>query len=183
MRLLAGFVAGITWLNDRLGRLAAFLVLPIFALLLLEVGLRYVSGSPMVWTSELAQMLFGAYGLLAGGYLIVHGGHAHVDILHSALPPKGQAALDVVTSVLLFIFVGALLWFATSIAWDSVTRFETSMSAWNPPVWPLKLLVPIAALLVLLQGLAKLIADLQTLGVLRGHVPPPATDEPQEKDW
>ena len=184
MRALEGFVRAISRLNDWVGRYAAYLILPIFGLLLLEVGLRYAAGAPMVWTGELAQMLFGAYALLAGGYLLVHGGHANVDILHAALPPRARAGVDVFTSVLMFVFVGALLWFASSIAWESVARMETSMSAWNPPIWPLKLLVPIGALLLLLQGLAKLIADLQALGVLPGTPPDVvAHGESQEKEW
>ena len=188
MALLAGFMRAITRLNDVVGRYAAFLILPIFGLLLLEVGLRYLAGAPMVWTGELAQMLFGAYALLAGGYLLVHGGHANVDILHGALSPRARAGVDVATSVLMFAFLGALLWFASSIAWESVARQETSMSAWNPPVWPLKLLVPIGVLLLLLQGIAKLIADLAALGVLPpGAVPPDAlperAGEGQEKEW
>ncbi|MEX0759668.1 MAG: TRAP transporter small permease subunit [Tistlia sp.] len=166
MNVLCRFARGITRLNDRIGAVAAYLVLPIFALLLLEVGLRYWLGRPAVWTGELAQMLFGAYALLSGAYLLVHSGHANVDILHGALPPRARAAVDVATSVLLFVFIGALLYFGSSIAWQSTARLETSMSAWNPPIWPLKLLIPIAALLVLLQGLAKLIADLQALGLL-----------------
>ena len=140
----------------------------------------------MVWTGELAQMLFSAYALLAGGYLLVHGGHASVDILHGALPPpRVRARVDVATSVLTFVFLGALLWFASSIAWESVARQETSMSAWNPPVWPLKLLVPVGVLLLLLQGIAKLIADLAALVVLPPDAVPRAVaaGEGQEKEW
>ena len=39
MHALAGFVGAITRLNDFVGRYAAFLILPVFGLLL-EVGLR-----------------------------------------------------------------------------------------------------------------------------------------------
>lgn len=162
MYALSAFVRGITRLNAWVGRYAAYLILPIFVLLMLEIGLRYLVGRPMVWTNELSQMLFGAYALLSGGYLLARGGHANVDILHAALPPRVRAALDVFTSILLFVFIGALLYYGSSMAWESVSRFEHSMSAWNPPVWPLKLLIPVAAALVLLQGLAKLIVDLQT---------------------
>jgi len=35
-----------------------------------------------------------------------------------------------------------------------------SQSAWNPPLYPAKLMIPLAALLLMLQGLAKLIRDI-----------------------
>ena len=169
MRVFSRYVEAVTALNNRIGHLSAFLVIPIFLLLLLEVGLRYLAGSPTVWTNELAQMLFGAYVLLAGGFLLANGGHANVDILHGRFRPRQRAAVDVFTSTLMFAFVGALLYFSSSMAWESVSRLEHSMSAWNPPVWPLRLLIPIATGLLLLQGLAKLIVDLQ---VLFGRTPP-----------
>jgi TRAP-type mannitol/chloroaromatic compound transport system permease small subunit len=37
---------------------------------------------------------------------------------------------------------------------------ETLSSAWAPPVYPVKFAIPVAAFLLLLQGLAKYIRDL-----------------------
>ena len=126
----------------------------------MEVVLRYFFNSPTVWANELAQMLFGAYAILAGGYILRSGGHVNVDILYSRLPRKTRAAQDVVTSSLFFLFCGMLLIYGGSLAWDSLSRFEHSQSAWNPPLYPAKLMIPLAALLLILQGLAKLIQDI-----------------------
>jgi len=175
MAPFTAFVKAVTAVNEWIGRCAAFLILPIFALLLLEVGLRYLLASPTVWTNELAQMFFGSYALLSGGYLLARGGHANVDIVHSILPPRIRAAVDIFTSVLIFIFIGALIWFGGEMALRSLGRMETSMSAWNPPIWPVKALIPIAAILVLLQALAKLIRDIQ---IASGKAPPEAEPEP-----
>ena len=49
------------------------------------------------------------------------------------------------------------------MAWAASTRWENSHSAWNPPVWPLRLCVPIGAILLILQGVVKLIDDLTIL--------------------
>ena len=46
-----------------------------------------------------------------------------------------------------------------SLAWDSLSRFEHSQSAWNPPLYPVKLMIPLAAVLLVIQGVAKLIRD------------------------
>ncbi len=73
-----------------------------FVLLLMEVVLRYFFNSPTVWANELAQMLFGAYAILAGGYILRTGGHVNVDILYSRLSRKSRAALDIVTSSAFF---------------------------------------------------------------------------------
>ena len=56
-----------------------------------------------------------------------------------------------------------LLIYGGSLAWDSLSRFEHSQSAWNPPLYPAKLMIPLAAVLLLLQGLVKLIRDILIL--------------------
>ena len=160
MSAVRAFINGITWLNDHVGRWVSYLVFAMFAFLILEVFLRYVFGAPTVWTNELTQMLFGIYGVLAGGYVMAHKGHVNVDLFHSALPVRVRAGLDVITSAVFFIFVGALLYFGSSMALESIEGLETSYSAWTPPIWPIKACIPLGALLLLLQGLAKLLQDL-----------------------
>lgn len=169
MRALLALTRAVTRLNDWLGRWVAYLVLAMFALLFLEVLLRYALRAPTVWTNELAQMLFGAYAVLAGGYLLAHRAHVNVDIVHGQLPRRVRAGVDVLTSVLFFLFVWVLVTQGGSLAWESLESMQRSQSAWNPPVWPVKLTIPIAAVLLLMQGVAKLIHDiLAVLGIEAG---------------
>lgn len=167
MNLLAAFTRGITAVNGRVGRWVSYLVWPMFVLMFLEVIFRYGLRRPTVWTHELTQMLFGAYAVLSGGYLIARGGHVNVDILYSRLPRRARAFCDVLTSGAFFLFAGTVLYFGASMAWDSLSRLEHSQSAWNPPLYPVKLTIPLGALLLLLQGLAKFVDDLMIL--LRGE--------------
>jgi TRAP-type mannitol/chloroaromatic compound transport system permease small subunit len=160
MRVLHAFISGITRLNDFLGRWFSYLIFVISALLLLEVGMRYLLGAPTVWTNELSQLMFGTYAVMSGGYVMAHRGHVNVDLLYSHFPVRGQAWLDVFTSVLMFVFLFALLYFGYSMAMESIKSLETSYSAWNPPVWPVKAALPIATLLLLLQCVAKFLGDL-----------------------
>ena len=163
MSFLKAILTVIDSVNDRVGNLLSYFLLLFFVLLLVEVVLRYFFNSPTVWSNELAQMLFGAYAILAGGYILSTGGHVNVDILYSRLSKKSRAALDIFTSSLFFLFCGMLLVYGGSLAWDSLARFEHSQSAWNPPLYPAKLTIPLAALLLMLQGLAKLIRDILIL--------------------
>ena len=151
---------GITRFNDWLGRGVALLLLVIFALLMAEVFFRYVAGAPKVWTGELTQMLFGIYAVLSGGYILAHAGHVNVDILYGRLPMRAKAIIDVFTSLLFFLFVGALVYFGSSLAYESISFWERSQSAWNPPLWPAKLAIPLGAVLLLLQGIVKLVKDI-----------------------
>jgi TRAP-type mannitol/chloroaromatic compound transport system permease small subunit len=160
MQAIIAVLRGITRLNDFIGRWVALLILLIFVLLIAEIGFRYILGAPMVWTGELTQMVFGVYAVLSGGYILAHGGHVNVDLIYTRFSPRTKAIIDILTSVLFFLFVGALLYFGSSLAYESMEFWERSQSAWNPPIWPVKLMIPVSAVLILLQGIVKLARDI-----------------------
>ena len=160
MQATIAVLRGITRLNDVIGRWVSLLILVIFVLLIAEIGFRYVVGAPMVWTGELTQMVFGVYAVLSGGYILAHGGHVNVDLIYSRFSARTKAILDLFTSVRFFLFVGALLYFGSSLAYESMEFWEHSQSAWNPPIWPVKLMIPVSAFLILLQGIVKLARDI-----------------------
>jgi TRAP-type mannitol/chloroaromatic compound transport system permease small subunit len=160
MSFLQTLINGVTRLNDFLGRWIAHLIFAMSALLLIEVICRYVFDAPTVWTTEFAQFLFAIYSIMAGGYVMANRGHVNVDLLYSHFSPRVQAIIDVFTSAVFFIFILAFLYFGSSMAWESILSQETTYSAWNPPVWPVKAFIPVAVFLVLLQGIVKLMRDI-----------------------
>ena len=163
MKILNAIVTAIDNLNDWVGKVLSFLVLLMFVLVVYEVFRRYFLNSPTVWANELTQMAFGAYVILSGGHVLRWRGHVNVDILYSRLSIRKKALLDIITFFVFLLFVGMMLVYGGSLALDSLRRFEHSQSAWNPPIYPVKLLMPLGAFLLLLQGVAKLIRDVLTL--------------------
>ena len=153
----------ITRLNRRVGATAAWLILVMFAMLLVDVAMRYLVGRPSIWTSEFTQLIFGFYAVIGGGYLLAERGHVNVDIFYGHFSRKRKALVDIATSWLFFLFLAVLLWQGSSMAYESVEKLETSQSIWNPQIWPVKLAIPVAGVLLLLQGIVRLIADIRVL--------------------
>jgi TRAP-type mannitol/chloroaromatic compound transport system permease small subunit len=91
------------------------------------------------------------------------GGHVNVDILYSRLSDKTRAVMDIATSFLFFLFVGMMAVYGGSLAWESLSMLEHSESAWNPPIYPVKLTIPLGCILLLLQGLTTLIRNILIL--------------------
>ena len=160
LKKILGFIDG---LNDWTGRVLSFGILFMFALVLLEVIRRYFFNSPTVWGNELTQMIFGIYVILSGGHILRWGGHVNVDILYSRFSVRIQAVLDIVTFFLFLLFAGMMLVYGGSLAWESLSTFEHSQSAWDPPIYPIKLTIPLGAGFLLIQGIAKLIRDILAL--------------------
>lgn len=181
MRAITAFMNGVTRINEVIGRIVAYLVLAMFVFILLEVFLRYAFNSPTVWTNELTQLLFGVYAVLSGGYLMAHKGHVNVDLIYAALSRRQQAALDIVTSVLFFIFVFALVYFALDMATESFESRETSYSAWDPPIWPVKACIAIGSILLALQGVVRLLEDIAIAFNLSYYTPPAIEETPGDQ--
>lgn len=177
MRALTGFMTGVTKLNDLLGRWFSYLVMIMFLLLITGVFFRYVMESPLTWTGELTQLLFGIYGLMAGGYLLSHNGHVNVDLLYSKFSRRNRAILDLFTSILFFMFTLALFYFAVDMAWESFSIRQSSNSSWDPPIWPVKAFIPLATLLLILQGIVKLLQDIAIVFNLSYYQPEPEQQE------
>jgi len=150
-------------LNDRLGKVLSFGVLFIFLLVLTEVIGRYCFNRPSTWRTELTQMIFGVYVVLSGGPIFRWGGHVNVDIIYAGFSPKTKAIADIITFFIFFIFCGMMVYYGGILAWESLALFEHTDSAWNPPIYPVKLTIPIGAFLLLAQGIVKLRRDILTL--------------------
>ncbi|WP_439148589.1 TRAP transporter small permease subunit [Sulfitobacter sp.] len=153
----------ITRTNRFIGYWISFCVLIIFALLLADVVMRYLIGQPAIWTAELATLIFGVYAIMGGGFLLAERGHVNVDIIYGRFSPKRKALIDIATWPLFAIFVGVLLWQGYDIASEAIADLERSNSVWKAPLWPTKSLIPVAAILLLLQGVVRLWADVRTL--------------------
>ena len=81
----------VTRVNRFIGKWASLAVLVIFALLLADVVMRYLVGSPAIWTAELAVLIFGVYAIIGGGYLLTERGHVNVDIIYGAQSLRRRA--------------------------------------------------------------------------------------------
>jgi TRAP-type mannitol/chloroaromatic compound transport system permease small subunit len=114
---------------------------------------RYFFNAPTTWGMELAVLLFGPYFLLGGPYLLHLKGHVSLDVVRQRLSPMWQRRMDLVNYPMIVIFCAILLYFSVPSALSSWEYKETSFSAWNPPVWPIKAFVPLALALMMMQAI------------------------------
>ncbi|MCD6673115.1 MAG: TRAP transporter small permease subunit [Burkholderiaceae bacterium] len=128
-----------------------------------EVVARYVFNSPTNWVHESMFLMFGMQYVLSGAYGYRDDSHVRVDILYARLSPRGRAACDVLTSVFFFIFTITMLFTGWRFAMDSIGFGEVSFTEWGIQYWPVKLMLPLGALLIVLQGGARLARDIALL--------------------
>jgi TRAP-type mannitol/chloroaromatic compound transport system permease small subunit len=157
---MRGFCRVIDWINEQGGKLISFLILILVVVVLYEICARYLFNRPTIWAQEISQMIYGAYVILLGGYVLRRGGHVNVEILYGKFSPRTRAIIDLFTWLLFFFFCGLLLIKGWEMAWDSFKVRETEPTTFAPPVYPIKMMIPLGALLILLQGLARFLRSL-----------------------
>jgi len=155
---------GINTLNQMVGRLTAYLALPLIAIVVYEVFMRYLFNAPTQWGFEATTLIYGAHFVLGFGYTLKHNGHVAIDVFESKLPNRKRTILRIIVNLVLFIpTVGLLSMGAIRYAATSWSNLELASTSWAPPIYPFKTIMAIGFTLLFLQGLAKLIEDFRAL--------------------
>ncbi|MGE3802522.1 MAG: TRAP transporter small permease subunit [Candidatus Kapaibacterium sp.] len=166
------FIRTIDRLNDSVGRAVSWL-----ALLLVVVGAwnavsRYLDReagttlSSNFWI-EAGWYLFAALFLFGAAWALRNDAHVRVDVFYSRLSNRGKAWVDLLGTLLLLIpFAVLMLWAVWPSVEESWRIKEMSPDPGGLPRWPVRAVVPIAFILLLLQGIAN---GLKALNVLKGE--------------
>ena len=138
------------------GRVVAWLILPLIGAMTYEVVVRYVA-TPTQWAYDTSYMLYGAMFMLGAAYTLYRGAHIRTDFLYQKWSVKTQATVDAVCYLFLFFpGIAVFLWLGGEFAWNSWLQNERTVgSSWMPVIYPLKAVIPAAAALLLLQGVAE----------------------------
>ena len=130
-----------------------------------EVFVRYILRSPTSWAYDMGNLEYGALFLMSGAYALSRDAHVRGDFIFRTLRPRVQASIEL---VLYFIFfypgVTALIIAGYGYAHDSFGYKEVSVnSPAGIPIWQLKALIPIAGILLFVQGAAQVMRCIITI--------------------
>jgi TRAP-type mannitol/chloroaromatic compound transport system permease small subunit len=141
------------------GKAFAWAVVVLTLIICYDVTLRYILNDPTQWGFDLAYILFGTLFMMAGAYTLSRNGHVRADMMYRTLRPRTQAAFDLVLYALFFLPGIAALVYAgvefTQVSW--AMKEVSSVTSSGTPIYPFKLVIPIAGGLLLLQGLAEIV--------------------------
>lgn len=151
-------------LSEFVGRAISWLTLAMIAVLMLEIVARYFLNSPTIWAHETSTMLYGAFCMLAGAYTLRHQGHVRSEVIYGIMGPRGKAFCDTIIYVLTLVVLAVFFKLAVGFAAESwAAREYSNKSIWQPVIYPIKTVIPIAVGLVILQSIAELVRAVLTL--------------------
>lgn len=143
-----------------ISRVAMLLVAVIVAIIFFEVVMRYVFEKPTLWVNEMSLWLGGMIYLLAGLYVMQQRGHIRIFIFYDMVPRWTQRLFDLLSTLFICIFAGAVVYGGFTEAWSKLLRWETFGTAWDPPIpATMKPLILVTVVLVAAQAVANLLHD------------------------
>jgi TRAP-type mannitol/chloroaromatic compound transport system permease small subunit len=151
-------------ITNWVGKISSWSVIIMMLLVVFEVISRRLFNAPTMWNMEITTMIFGFHFMMVAAYALLHQSLVSVDILYEKFSIKKQAILDLITYSVLFLpFVIGTLIGSSRFAYVSWMQQEVSWTAFAPPVYPIKTIIPIAIFFLLLQGISEMLKRIVTL--------------------
>ena len=141
------------------GEITAWLVAPLIVATVYDVAARYILNAPTQWAYEVGYMMMGAHALLGMAYTLREGSHIRIDAFTQRFSQTTKAVIDLIGYV--FFVLPCLTWISWGlwVYWTKALRSNelSGQSAWNPVIWPFKLIFFVAFVLLTLQIVGEII--------------------------
>ena len=144
------------------GRALVWLILGVMIFTFAVVILRYVFGySDLIFYQELVIYMHASAFMLAAAWTLKRDAHVRVDVLYRSMSVRAKAWVNIIGSLVFLLPVACFLLFTSlEFASNSWAVREISAEAGGvPAVFLLKSVIPVASLLLLLQGLAEVVRN------------------------
>src|ERR1044071_909967 len=153
------FLHAIDGISTWVGKTAAWLIIGLMTLVCVEVFKRYILNAPTAWIFDADNMFYGTLFMLCGAYTLAQNAHVRGDFLYSSMRPRMQASLDLALYIVFFLpGIAALIysgWVFFGESW--AINEHSNVTADGPPLWQFKVMIPVAGVLVMIQGIAEIV--------------------------
>jgi len=140
-------------ISEKTSKIVSLLIFVVMVTTTVEVVGRYVFNHPTAWVWPINRQIFGVFILFAGIYAMSKEDHIKVEIFYDHFSPKMKMIARWIAMVSFLSFIVALILQGSRMGWNSLIVREKLTGAFPIPLYPLKLLIPIAAFLFLLEGI------------------------------
>ncbi len=165
MQILMRIMDIIETISEKTGQAVAWLSFVLVLVVCYDVFSRNVLQSTTPALQELSWHLFAVIFLIGAAYTLKHERHVRVDVFYSRFSRKTQAIINIIGVV---VFLLPLSWIIIKSSRDFVAlAFASGETSPDPGGLParyiLKSMIPIAFVLVFMQGVALMLKSIEVL--------------------
>ncbi len=171
MRLSLAISRAIDWVNESIGKLAAWAILAAILVSAANAVVRKAFNYSSNAYLEMQWYLFGVAFLLAAAYTLKQNEHIRVDIVYGMFRRRGQHWIDLLGHILFLMpFVALMVYYFGPWFLRAYNSGEVSSASGGLPLWPAKLLLLIGFIQLFAQGLSEIV---KKIAIMRGKMDDP----------
>ena len=133
----------LSYFEDAANLLAALAIFALMVLGVAQIISRTIFNSPINGYIDLVELSMASMAFLGAAYCQRMGAHIRMELLVGRLKGRFLWASEVLGTLVALFIIGVLVWYSAQHFHRSFTLGDTTIDA-EFPVWPSKLLVPIA---------------------------------------
>ena len=165
---------GIKWISSSIDRISkavgqtvSWLAVTMVIVTVYDTLMRYFFKAGSIAVQETEWHLFSAHFLLAACWTLLLNGHVRVDLFHARMGPRQKAWVDLLGGIFFLLpFCAVVAWASIPFVYDSWESLEGSSDPGGLPArYLLKTIIPVAYILIGLQGISQIIKN---FFILRG---------------
>jgi TRAP-type mannitol/chloroaromatic compound transport system permease small subunit len=159
---LLALISRVDKFTDWSGTVVSWLSIPLMLGISYEVIARYLFNAPTIWAFDIAYMTYGTLFMLGAAYALHKGAHIRTDFFWASFSIRTTGWIDAIAYVVFFFpSLTALMLIGSHETFYAWQINETSdQTPWRPVLWPFKAVVPLACLLLLIQGASEFLKSL-----------------------
>ena len=146
---------------EGMGRIGWVLILYCMAFGVTDVFLRYVLNKPSLWISTTVQIAMVLVACVGGIYSLNDNAFVKLDLFYAKFSRRKKAICDIITVAYTGLFLGVLIWKGYYAALLSVKMKQVTPTSIPIPIYPLKIFIPIAGVIMALVVIKKLVNDIK----------------------
>jgi TRAP-type mannitol/chloroaromatic compound transport system permease small subunit len=153
----------IDFIAEAMGRVGWVLLLYLMIFGVSDVFLRYVLNAPSLWISTTLQIAMVLMACVGGVYALNDDNFVKLDLFYANFSARKKAICDMITVVFTLMFLFVLIWKGATAAQLSVKMNQVTPTSIPFPIYPIKIFIPIAAIIMLSVVIKKFVNDVITV--------------------
>ncbi|MEV8469005.1 TRAP transporter small permease [Fluviibacterium sp. DFM31] len=129
--------------EDATNFIAALFIFALMCLGIAQIVLRTLFDAPITGYVDLVELSMGGMAFLGAAYTQRMGAHIRMELLLGKLHGRALWGAEIIGALIGMAIIGVLIWYSGAHFWRSFQLGDTSIDA-EFPVWPSKLIVPVA---------------------------------------
>jgi TRAP-type mannitol/chloroaromatic compound transport system permease small subunit len=147
-------------IGNLIGKITSFFMVVIIGYMVASAIIRYFWHGTIPYLTAIPN-IFLVYICLGAAYAYNQRAFVVVDVLYRQFPRRVKAALDIITSVLFFVFMLTLLQVSSYFALPELAKFNFTLSILIAPErWPTIIIFPIGPILMMIAGSVRLLRNI-----------------------